>query len=90
MDLTKLEQRRASLEGKLASANAALKQAQRRDDTRRKVVVGAALLAAVQSGRLDAKIIAFLAARMPERDRALVADLLPPVAAGETDREPRA
>lgn len=89
MDLTKLEQRRASLEGKLASANEALKAAQRRDDTRRKVVVGAALLAAVQSGRLDAKVVAFLASRMPERDRALIADLLPPVAAGKGDRESR-
>ena len=63
MDLTKLEQRRASLESKLASANAALRNAQRRDDTRRKIVIGGAVLAAVREGRIEAKSLAYLAAR---------------------------
>lgn len=90
MDLTKLEQRRASLESKLAHANTALRNAQRRDDTRRKVVVGAALLSAVQRGHVKSDILAYLARSMPERDRALVADILPPVAVRDVDREPRA
>ena len=75
-DLAKLAQRRAALESKLAHATAALRDAQRRDDTRRKVVAGAALLAAVREGIVPAGVLAALVTRMSERDAALFADAM--------------
>lgn len=82
LDLTRLAQRRAALESRLAHATAALRDAQRRDDTRRKVVAGAALLSAVKDGVLPAHVLAALVARMSERDAALFADDVTPAAAG--------
>jgi len=73
LDLSKLAQRRADLESKLAHATAALRDAQRRDDTRRKVVAGAALLASVREGAVPAGVLAVLVARMSERDAELFA-----------------
>lgn len=77
LDLTRLAQRRAALESKLAHATAALRDAERRDDTRRKVVAGAALLSAVRDGTAPDWILVALVARMSERDRALFADVVP-------------
>lgn len=82
VDLTKLAQKRAALESRLAHATAALRDAQRRDDTRRKVVAGGALLAAVRDGVLPAHILDSLVARMQPRDAALFAGEVPPAAAG--------
>ena len=74
LDLTRLAQRRAALESKLAHATAALRDAERRDDTRRKIVAGGALLAAVREGAIPAGTLAVLVGRMQPRDRALFAD----------------
>lgn len=76
LDLAKLAQRRADLESKLAHATAALRDAQRRDDTRRKVVAGAAFLTAVREGIIPIGTLAVLIGRMPERDAALFADAM--------------
>ncbi|WP_062231354.1 hypothetical protein [Aureimonas sp. N4] len=75
LDLSKLAQRRAALESKLAHATAALRDAERRSDTRRKVVAGAALLAAVREGVVPSGTLAVLVGRMTERDAALFADV---------------
>jgi hypothetical protein len=71
VDLAKLMQKRARLESKLAAATTTLRDAQRRDDTRRKVVLGAALLGAVRSSTAPVGILPALVAGMAERDRAL-------------------
>ncbi|KTQ97826.1 hypothetical protein NS226_04110 [Aureimonas ureilytica] len=76
LDLTKLAQRRAALESRLAHATAALRDAQRKDDTRRKVIAGAALLAGVREGVVPAGVLAVLVGRMAERDAALFADAM--------------
>lgn len=85
LDLARLAQRRASLESRLAHATAALRDAQRRDDTRRKVVAGAALLAAVREGVVPAGTLAVLVARMSERDAALFAPDAALVVAGSEE-----
>lgn len=82
VDLGRLAQKRAALESRLAAATTALRDAQRRDDTRRKVVAGGALLAAVRDGVLPAHVLAALVARMTERDAALFASEVVPAAAG--------
>ncbi|WP_062223295.1 hypothetical protein [Aureimonas sp. D3] len=61
---------------RLAHATAALREAQRKDDTRRKVIAGAALLAAVREGVVPAGTLAVLVGRMSERDAALFADAM--------------
>lgn len=82
LDLTRLAQRRATLESRLAHATAALRDAQRRDDTRRKVVAGGALLTAIRDGVLPAHVLASLVGRMAERDAALFRDEVVPAATG--------
>lgn len=74
LDLNRLAQRRAALESKLAHTTAVLRDATRRDDTRRKVVAGAALLVAVREGVVPAGVLAVLVGRMSERDAALFAE----------------
>ncbi|WP_020180264.1 hypothetical protein [Methylopila sp. M107] len=71
LDLTTLEQKRAALEARLASTTAALKETARRDDARRKIVLGGALMAAVRDGAVPADIMRTLLPRMAERDRRL-------------------
>jgi len=57
VDLTKLKQKRARLEASLAAATTTLRDAERRDDTRRKVVAGAALLSAVRDGAISDDVL---------------------------------
>ncbi|KQT83123.1 hypothetical protein [Aurantimonas sp. Leaf443] len=71
IDLGKLSQRRAALEARLAMATTALRDAQRRDDARRKIVVGGTLLTAIRDGAVPASVLDILRARMSERDRLL-------------------
>lgn len=85
VDVGMLAQKRAALESRLAHTTAALRDAQRRDDTRRKVVAGGALLAAVRDGVLPAHILDSLVARMQPRDAVLFAEevsVVAPAAAG--------
>lgn len=74
VDLTKLGQRRARLEASLAAATATLRDAERRADSRMKIVAGAALLSAVRDGAIAADLLPTLVGRMTARDAALFAD----------------
>lgn len=74
MDLQTLAQKRADLESRLARADNALREARRRDDARRKIVLGGALLAALRAGDIPAATGRALVARyVSERDRPLFA-----------------
>ncbi|GGE16570.1 hypothetical protein GCM10011390_39550 [Aureimonas endophytica] len=75
LDLNRLAQKKARLEAALASADTALREARRRDDTRRKVVLGGALLAALRDGTAPDWILSALVGRMQPRDAALFADM---------------
>lgn len=77
VDLAKLMQRRARLEASLAAATTTLRDAQRRDDTKRKVVAGAVLLGAIREGAVPTSVLATLVSRMQPRDAALFADVAP-------------
>ena len=72
--LTALLQRRARLDAQIAAAKRAESDAARRADTRRKVVVGAALLSAARQDPGLRKLLAETLGRvLNERDRALFA-----------------
>ena len=74
IDLRTLAQRRANLESRLARADIALREAKRRDDARRKIVLGGALLAALRAGDIPTATGRALVARyVSERDQALFA-----------------
>lgn len=67
-----LLQRKAKLESDLARLRAQEKNAARKDDTRRKIVLGGALLAAMESGALSSEIGRKLVSRfVADRDRKL-------------------
>lgn len=76
VDLAKLMHRRARLETALAAATTTLRDAQRKDDTRRKVVAGASLLSAVRDGAVPSDVLFTLVGRMTTRDAELFADLV--------------
>lgn len=71
-DLRTLAQRRADAEQRLARAETALREARRRDDSRRKIVLGGAVLAAVRAGDIRPEEARALVARyVSERDHPL-------------------
>ncbi len=76
--LTRLQQRKAELERQIAAAESQAKAAARKLDTRRKIIVGGAILAAIESSPgLLAMVKTVLAQRVTRaHDRAAVADLL--------------
>lgn len=68
----RLLQRKAKLESDLARLQKAAKDAARRDDTRRKIVIGAALIKAIEDGKISEDIGKRLIATFAtERDRKL-------------------
>ena len=79
LDLAKLRerekgllQRKAKLESDLARLRAREKQAARKDDTRRKIVLGGALLAAMDSGAIAQEVGRKLVVRfVADRDQKL-------------------
>ena len=79
LDLAKLRerekgllQRKAKLESDLARLRAQEKNATRKGDTRRKIVLGGALLAAMESGAIQEEVGRKLVSRfVAERDRKL-------------------
>jgi hypothetical protein len=72
VDLSALKQRKAELESRLAATETALKTAKRADDSRRKIVLGGAILAALKAGEIDGSLVRkILAAHVAERDRKL-------------------
>ncbi len=76
--LTRSQQRKAELERQIAAAESQAKAAARKQDTRRKIIVGGAVLAAIESSPgLLAMVKTVLAQRVTRaHDRAAVADLL--------------
>ena len=83
--LARLQQRKEQLERQIAAAERQAKTAARKWDTRRKVILGGAILAALEADpALRQQVRALLAERVTRpHDRATVADLLadptPPV-----------
>jgi hypothetical protein len=70
--LTALQQRKTNLEQRLSAAETALRSAQRADDSRRKIVLGGAILAGLRAGEIDGSLIRrILAAHVADRDRRL-------------------
>lgn len=86
VDLAKLMQKRARLEASLAATTTTLRDAQRKDDTRRKVVAGASLLLAVREGAVPDSLLVKLVGRMSARDQALFPEVAAPIA--QRDGEP--
>lgn len=79
LDFTKIRekergllQRKAKLEADLARLRTREKEAARRDDTRKKIVLGGCLLAGVEAGDVGADFVAGLVrAHVAERDKKL-------------------
>ena len=76
--LARLQQRKVALERQIAKAEQDAREIQRKQDTRRKIVVGGAVLAALaDSPGLAAMVKTVLAQRVTRaHDRAAVSDLL--------------
>jgi hypothetical protein len=76
--LSKLKQRKAQLEAQIAAAESKAQVAARKLDTRRKIIVGGSILAAIEdSPGLREMVRAVLAQRVTRpNDRAAVVDLL--------------
>lgn len=76
--LARLQQRKVALERQIAKAEQDARESQRKQDTRRKIIVGGAVLAAMaESPGLRAMVKTVLAQRVTRaHDRAAVADLL--------------
>jgi len=76
--LSKLKQRKAQLEQQIAAAESKAQSAARKLDTRRKIIIGGAMLAAMDnSPGLGAMVRAALAQHVTRpNDRAAVAELL--------------
>lgn len=70
-----LEARKASLESRIAALRQQATQAARRDDSRRKILLGAAMIAAVDAGAIAPEIVQKLLSRFLTRpgDRAAFA-----------------
>jgi hypothetical protein len=79
--MAELTARKKKLEADLAALASKAKQAERKRDTRRKIVVGGAILAAVDKDpALMQTVKRVLAAYVGRpQDREVIADLLPPV-----------
>lgn len=83
VDLLVLKQKKAALESKLAQTESALKTAKRADDSRRKIVLGGAILAALRASEIDGSLVRkILAEHVADRDRKLFDGS--PLAIGET------
>lgn len=79
--IAQLEERKKQLEAKLADLNARERAAERKRNTRRKIIVGGAMLAhTIQDAAFAATLREILdeAVQRPA-ERAAIADLLPPI-----------
>lgn len=85
--LQRLKARQAQLAAQIAAAEQAERKAARTLDTRRKVLLGAALLAELDTAPGLRPVVAEILNRrlIHARDRAAVADLLPAAPAAEGD-----
>jgi hypothetical protein len=77
--LEKLKERKAKLEAEIAKAEAVERKAARAKDTRRKILIGAAILAEAEAEPEMMQILRGILDRRltQERDRVLFPDLLP-------------
>ncbi|CAI9400145.1 hypothetical protein ANOBCDAF_00424 [Pleomorphomonas sp. T1.2MG-36] len=72
VDLSALKQRKAELESRLAHTETALKSAKRADDSRRKIIIGGAVLAAMRAGEIDGSTVrGILGRHVADRDKRL-------------------
>ena len=72
VDLSALRQRKAELESRLAQTESALRTAKRADDSRRKIVLGGAVLAAMRAEEIDISTVRTILHRhVADRDRKL-------------------
>lgn len=69
--VTRLLQQKAKVESDLARARKAEKDAQRRDETRRKIVLGGALMRGIEEGKIPPAVGRAVIAFMAERDKPL-------------------
>jgi hypothetical protein len=77
--LTNLEEKRKRIEAEARKAKAEIRSEERKRDTRRKILLGAAMIAWAEQGRGGAhKAIRAMIADMPERDRAAFESWTPP------------
>ena len=76
--LNRLQQRKAALDRQIAAAESEAKAAARKLDTRRKIIIGGAILAAIADSPGLAEMVKTVLAQRVTRtlDRAAVADLL--------------
>lgn len=83
----RLLQKKAKLESDLARLQKAARDAARRDDTRRKIVIGAAFLKAIQEGKIQEDMGPRLVATFAtERDKILFEGFVfKPTESGEVD-----
>ncbi|MGO1162303.1 hypothetical protein ACTOV4_10140 [Brucella sp. C7-11G] len=80
--LEKLMQKKAKIEGELARTLAAEKSAQRKLDSRRKIVLGSALLKAISEGRIQPQFGKGLIENFAsERDKTIFVDFVFPTPA---------
>lgn len=80
--IAQLEERKKQLEAKLASLNARERAGERKRETRRKIIVGGAVLAQAQHDPAFAALLREVLDKTVQRptERAAIADLLPSVA----------
>lgn len=72
VDLSALKQKKAALESRLAQTESALKSAKRADDSRRKIVLGGAVLAALRASEIDGSAVREILNRhVADRDKRL-------------------
>lgn len=68
--LAKARQEKARAEAKIKSAAAKIREADRRADARRKIIIGGAIFGRAASNQAWAKELGKIVAALPERDRA--------------------
>jgi hypothetical protein len=86
-----LKQKQEQLAARLNTLNATAKKEERKRDTRRKIVVGGAVLLAMEKDSALANLVKAVLAQSVGRpiDKAVIADLLPPSPAAPSDTQKR-
>lgn len=82
--LAKAKQDKAKAEARIRSAASRMREADRRADARRKIIIGGAILGRAAKNPTWAKALRDLVAALPERDRAAFDGWAPP-----TPEEPK-
>lgn len=72
--IERARQDKAKAEAKIRAASAKIREADRRADTRRKILIGAAFIAKAAQNESYARALQVLIKEMPDRDRSLFDD----------------